>query len=1120
MAEVPGIDTRRQTPDEILAMLGTVPAKDFAEQCKVSASSTYKGPPSVLTGGDPAKFWQTKEVKFPQQCTIDLGAEREIGCVTVEQYGPGFCMTDCGILTSEDGKEFKPVYDKKARTKPRLVVHFEPRKARHVRIVSRGSENPRYPTTFYRVHVHGHTPKAADRSASPDLHIERGLRALGVFGGSDAADRISAIVTARRSPKSESGKLLVQAGIRSLGRLGGPVAVKTLTTLLNNAYWARYAADALGDCPSDAVTQTLVKALPTYARDIKAGNPKTIPGDDKPGFEPIDRAFETPFAIAAALARMPLKSPEAKAAVRQIAPLLLSNLASDFDGAMLYEPEAPQLIASYLLERAGLRAAMRDLALVALKEKPVGAALMAKLPADVEKSLSGLAAKGPGGTSYAGAWLPVLCRKGECTAQLTRLLTHANGWVRINAAKALIFNHERAAVGTLTKRLSESKPEAEYGYFGGFLFRTKKQGQDDYNAPSPCWREAFTRAVGALGGEEHVDLLVKLLRDERNVLEVQYAAAVGLNTIGTPEALSILKETASTHPFHSIRLLARESLWRRGLKWEEEAPSAPSPAPASTTASPPKQNGMPGAIVFIKGDNDMPNDFQIDIWRQTYSTTDSGPTYRLGSNLYALSPVSPDGKVTPLTNFTDGYVADCEVSWDGQRIVFARRNDKTDPWWHICEIGADGKGFRQLTSGPYHDVQPNYLPDGRIVFSSSRIGHRDEYHGYPATGLTIMNPDGSDIHCIGFNLGRDNEPSILADGRIAFSRLELFYSRLKTELTVQAVFPDGTKNVTLYGPERRAFWQEVTKRSKERWPWGEVPPRHRVLRLTQPQPYDSERLLCASTGGPVLVGPGRLKETFLPNKGDMAVTSMYPLKGQRLLCAATKRAFKVNQVDLGLYTLNAQTGEFKLLYNDPKTADFEPRPIAARPVPPVLSAPQRSNAFSARLLCSSAHTSQEALTRERGRLLRIIEGQPIPSRHHTHTSSDGQAWKNHVGTDARVLGTVPLAADGSFFVEIPADRLIHCQVLDSDRRVVGNQLIWMYARPNETKSCIGCHEIPDSSPRLTQGFAASARVAPLKCMPTGGEFSYRAKAWQKGYLKTETEERTRTVQAINLLGRY
>ena len=33
--------------------------------------------------------------------------------------------------------------------------------------------------------------------------------------------------------------------------------------------------------------------------------------------------------------------------------------------------------------------------------------------------------------------------------------------------------------------------------------------------------------------------------------------------------------------------------------------------------------------------------------------------------------------------------------------------------------------------------------------------------------------------------------------------------------------------------------------------------------------------------------------------------------------------------------------------------------------------------------------------------------------------------------EGRVLGIVPLAADGSFHVTVPADRLLHCQILDS-----------------------------------------------------------------------------------------
>jgi len=582
-------------------------------------------------------------------------------------------------------------------------------------------------------------------------------------------------------------------------------------------------------------------------------------------------------------------------------------------------------------------------------------------------------------------------------------------------------------------------------------------------------------------------------------------------------------------------MVAREALWRRGLLAGRAATPARTPRTAPADAGRGGNIPPPGevpAIVFIKGPKRMPNLTQIDQYRQSYSVTDPGPTYRIGRNLHVLRPGRPGGAVTQLTHFDDGFVADCEVSWDGRKVLFAHRGGQTDPWWHIWEIGADGTGLRQITRGPYHDVQPAYLPDGRIVFASSRIGSRDEYHGYPTTGLTVMNADGGDIHCIGFNFGRDNEPAILPDGRILFGRLELFYSRLKTEITLQAVHPDGTHNVTLYGPERRMFWAGVTRASGERG-WGEVAPRHRVLRLTQGQPYSPGRWLCATTGGLTLIGPGRLREAFLPHDKQLAVTSPLPLGDGRILCAAAAKSRILSRVavsprfkagdpdpDLGLYLMDAASGRMTLLYNDPATAEFEPRPLRPRPRPAVLPADPlaRSGAYTGTLFCSSARISREPRVSERGKLVRVVEGLPPVTRYHTHTSKAGPAWKNHAGTQARVLGTVPLAADGSFCLEVPADRMIHLQVLDSDRRVVGNQLIWMYVRPGERKSCVGCHEPPDTT-TLPPARPRAMGIPPLPCLPTGGEFSYGAKFWNKGRLPDEGEERTRTVRAINLIGR-
>ena len=1108
---------RQGVPKEIMTVLSesAVVDLDLAVHCPVQASSTYKGPASVLTDPHATGFWQTKHVPFPQHCTVDLGKVREFGGIAVDQYGSGFCMTDYAVEVSRDGQSFREVFREKKRTAPGLTIPLEGTEARFVRIVSHAAENPTYPTTFYQVSVFEETPREQIPPASPFLQRERVLRAYGSLAATGGSVPVVNVMRpyVQKTAKDAEEKLMVQAGIRTLGRLADDEARSLLIGLLDNPQWARYAADALGDCGGSDAVSALIAAYPSYAMGVNRSAPSKLPKDDKPGFEAVDRMYETPYAIAQALSRFPLKDEDARRGLRSIAPLLVANMASDFDGAMIYEEQAFQRVTAYLLEMAGMRRAVCEIAFEALgrAEATSAATVMSD---ETRQSLLALAAKGPGGTSYAASWLSALCRDRDYVPHLVALLEHENGWVRINAAKTLMFMNERSAVDPIATLLESSKTEAEHGYFTGFLFKAKgRQGQDEYNAPSPCWREAFTRALGPLGSKEHVPLLVRLLNDDSNVLEVQYSAAMSLDKIGTPVAVDALVEAAAAHPFHSVRLLAREALWKRGAEWDTALPEikrterSAKPAPAT-----------PEALVFIKGDNNMPNDFQIDIWRQAYSTTDSGPTYRLGDNLYLLKPIATNGVVTPLTAFSDGYVADCEVSWDGTHVVFARREGDS-PWWHIYELELDSRELTQLTDGPYHDVQPAYLPDGRIVFSSSRCGMRDEYHGYPATGLTVMNRDGAGMHSIGFNLGRDNEPAILPDGKIVFSRLELFYSRLKTEITVQTVRPDGTMNETIYGPEKRALWRDISRLSGEKG-WGEAPPRHRVLRLTQPQPFGRQKVVVATTGGATILGSGRLSERIIPRWNDMTVTSPFPLDENTILCASTKRTRDRKAVDLGIYTLDVRTGEQTLIYNAPETADFEARPVMSRPVPAVLPTMVQKNSYTARLMCNSARTSQEAMTRRRGKLIRIVEGQPITGRHHTHMNESGEAWKNHTGTHARILGTAPLASDGSFFVEIPADRLVHCQVLDSDRRVVGNQLIWMYARPGETRSCVGCHEEPDTTPVAgVMGFPASAAHAPVKCLPSPGDYSYRAKAWRKGSITDETEERTRTVNAIALPGR-
>jgi HEAT repeat protein len=1080
----------------------------------VTASSIYRGPLDVLVDGELATgFWQTKGVAPPQWCQLDLGAPTELRQVTVHQYGPGFCMTNYEVGTSLDGVSFERVARGEKKSPVELVVSFTPRQARFVRISSFGAERKEYPTTFREIEINGQRAKPAE--ASRAWPRERGLRALGALGGRGATEAILRTL-GPSLPQAPALRPMVRAGIRAAGRLREEAGCEWLIGLLDDPMWARCASEALGDVGDRRAVGPLLTAYARYAKRLDEKNPPEVPADDRMAFPSEDRMLETPFWIAHALCRLPLDDPRDRKGLRALSPLILANLPGDHDAMMLYQPEAGHLLTRHLLEAAGLRQEAAEQAFARLGQP--------RRVANPEPEFvwSQFDAR------RTSPWLPCVCTEREDLPRLLALLPHTNGWVRINAAKAIGWLGDSRAIAPLAETLAAAKAEADYGW-------SKTWKDEEFNDPSPRWREALLRALGRLKATPHVALIAKILDDEGSVLEVRHAAAEALADIGNDEAFAVLRRTAATHPFGTVRQVARDALRTRGIEpvWSPGLSRNPvteelRPRPAEAGTPNIDANTTPcifgtnfQALLFIKGDNDLPNTpqtvEQADRWRQTYVVTDEGPSYRPGDNLFVLNPPRPDGKVTPLTHFKDGWVGEPEISWDARQVVFTRR-EKDSLWWHVWIMNVDGSGLRQLTRGPYHHVGPAFLADGRIVLASSRNGIRDEYHGYTCTALYVMNPDGSDLHPVATNIGRDNEPALLPDGRIVFSRLEVFYSRNKTELTLHSIFPDGTHDTVLYGPERRKFWRELDHGIPAPDDGQEAPLTHRVLRVTQPQPMPDGRIVVATQGGLTLIGPRRDTEQLIsPDFKTRAYTTPVPLSDGTILCATTLKAPDRKQVDLGLYRLDPRTGQLDLIYNDPATADYEPRPIIVRRAPPTHPDAASRHAYSGRFLCTSVFNSQEKEVRERGRLIRLIEGVPVVGRHETHTGNE-PVWKNHGGTLARVLGTAPLAPDGSFFVELPADRLVHLQVLDSDRRVVGNQLTWIYARPGETKSCVGCHEDPHTT-TASAGPPLALRGGPLSFLPEGGEFSYRAKAWFKGSLPSEIEERTRTVHAVNLLAR-
>ncbi len=128
-----------------------------------------------------------------------------------------------------------------------------------------------------------------------------------------------------------------------------------------------------------------------------------------------------------------------------------------------------------------------------------------------------------------------------------------------------------------------------------------------------------------------------------------------------------------------------------------------------------------------------------------------------------------------------GAVRDPQVHYDGQRVLFSYRPGGT-PYFHLHEINADGTGLRQLTRDPYDDLDPSYLPDGGIVFCSSRCHrfvpcwyvqvatlHRCDADGSSIRGTFTSTPKPSrevmSRRCASCHTGPRRLPESPADGR-------------------------------------------------------------------------------------------------------------------------------------------------------------------------------------------------------------------------------------------------------------------------------------------------------------------------------------------------------------------
>ncbi len=466
-----------------------------------------------------------------------------------------------------------------------------------------------------------------------------------------------------------------------------------------------------------------------------------------------------------------------------------------------------------------------------------------------------------------------------------------------------------------------------------------------------------------------------------------------------------------------------------------------------------QQEPTTDALVFVKTDGE-------ETLNRSWAT----------GNLYKLSPIAPDGVVTPITNFTGASLSDPDVSFDGTKIMFSMRR-AGDPNRNIWEINADGTGLRQVTTGGGDDYDPLYLPDGRILFTSNRDGEMDEYNHSPAEHLYTSDADGSNMERISYNQSDDFDPMLMPDGRILYTRWEHFGTMNRFPLFFTN--PDGSGTFHLFGPHDRNFFHPMPT------------PDGRIVAIESGMINEDAGPLAVlkpeqGPADPALGGWALHFDNVTAQVNDDGAPWTYgafkfphPIGGNRYVASYTLPAATDGEVDYALYTFTLNQagggtvgdpatfslGNLTFLYNDPNSNEYDAQLLAPRPKPPIIASTLNKTLDYGFML------AQDIFNRSSG------DGQEVPVKGVDAVDSIAViasipttvGMNNEISANEfemrSLIGMAPVYPDGSFRIKVPANTPFSFATLDDKGRGFVVKRTHLYVRPGETfDRCTGCHE--------------------------------------------------------------
>lgn len=453
-----------------------------------------------------------------------------------------------------------------------------------------------------------------------------------------------------------------------------------------------------------------------------------------------------------------------------------------------------------------------------------------------------------------------------------------------------------------------------------------------------------------------------------------------------------------------------------------------------------------------------------------------------------------------------GCIRDPDVSADGTKVIFSWKQ-RTNDDFHLyeMELTSGEYEYKQLTFGSgVADIECQYLPNGEIIFNSTRAVQTVDCWKTPVSNLYKCSADGSNIIRLGYDQVHTTLPSVTSDGRVIYTRWD--YND-RTQMWIQSLFqmnPDGTNQTELYG-------------NNSNFPT--------TLTHVREVPGTNGLYMAIATGHHTFQGgklcfvdvtderDGKNSVTFpFPDVGTNKNDSVdifgqagpiyqypYPINSEEFLVSYSPSGWAANKAatPFSIYLMNTDGDKIELVEG---TSAYPCAQIVAVKTRDMFVRPSMVNyaMTTGTYYVADVYQGEAMNGVERGAVkqIRVVAldyrayaiGATVASGSgsadpFTPIATGNGSWDVKV-----VLGVATVYEDGSAMFSVPSETPVYFQLLDEDGNMIQTMRSWSTLMPNEIYSCVGCHEDNNTAP------PASSR--PTMAMEAGVE-ELKPDVWQQ-----------------------